>query len=218
VVGRCGRARSRRGDIADSIGMPIPLPAAYARLAADRGGGGHRYDLQRLGHAKPNVTLAIYAHMFKSDDGKAAAAINAALNSLWLYPSSIRASEHDARWNRATSSVPGCGKTTLLKLIGQLTPRPYSLGSATAASIFRVIDRGKPTLLGDNIDTLFKRKPDLTELFLLAHTRGVKIPRAEKICGDWVTRWFDPFCPKTVTLVGTDLPEALLRLSSNSGG
>ncbi|MGC2079161.1 MAG: hypothetical protein WA728_24675 [Xanthobacteraceae bacterium] len=35
---------------------------------------------KRLGHAKPNVTLAIYAHMFKSDDGKAAEAINAALN------------------------------------------------------------------------------------------------------------------------------------------
>jgi hypothetical protein len=83
VVGRCGRARSRRiGEISPIVlACPIPLPAAYARLAADRGGGGHRYDLQRLGHAKPNVTLAIYAHMFKSDDGRAAAAINAALNS-----------------------------------------------------------------------------------------------------------------------------------------
>jgi hypothetical protein len=32
-----------------------------------------------VGHAKPGVTLAIYAHMFHTDDGKAAAAINAAL-------------------------------------------------------------------------------------------------------------------------------------------
>ena len=36
---------------------------------------------KRLGHAKPNVTLAIYAHMFKTDDSKAAAAINMALES-----------------------------------------------------------------------------------------------------------------------------------------
>jgi integrase len=36
---------------------------------------------KRLGHAKPSVTLAIYAHMFKTDDSKAAAAINAALPS-----------------------------------------------------------------------------------------------------------------------------------------
>ncbi len=34
---------------------------------------------KRLGHAKPSVTLAIYAHMFTSDDRKAAAAINAVL-------------------------------------------------------------------------------------------------------------------------------------------
>ena len=34
---------------------------------------------KRLGHAKPSVTLAIYAHMFHTDDRKAAAAINAAL-------------------------------------------------------------------------------------------------------------------------------------------
>lgn len=35
---------------------------------------------KRLGHAKPSVTLAVYAHMFTSDDRKAATAINAALN------------------------------------------------------------------------------------------------------------------------------------------
>lgn len=35
---------------------------------------------KRLGHAKPNITLSIYAHLFQKDDSKAAAAINAALN------------------------------------------------------------------------------------------------------------------------------------------
>ena len=35
---------------------------------------------KRLGHAKPDITLRIYAHLFQKDDGKAAAAINAALN------------------------------------------------------------------------------------------------------------------------------------------
>ena len=34
---------------------------------------------KRLGHAKPDITLRIYAHLFSKDDGKAAAAINAAL-------------------------------------------------------------------------------------------------------------------------------------------
>ncbi|HXB79656.1 MAG TPA: tyrosine-type recombinase/integrase [Bradyrhizobium sp.] len=35
---------------------------------------------KRLGHASPTVTLEVYAHMFKNDDSKAAAAINAALS------------------------------------------------------------------------------------------------------------------------------------------
>jgi integrase len=35
----------------------------------------------RLGHAKPDITLRIYAHLFHKDDSKAAAAINAAFKS-----------------------------------------------------------------------------------------------------------------------------------------
>jgi len=34
---------------------------------------------KRLGHAKPDITLRIYAHLFQKDDGRAAAAINAIL-------------------------------------------------------------------------------------------------------------------------------------------
>lgn len=36
---------------------------------------------KRLGHAKPNITLLVYAHLFRKDDGKAAAAINASMNA-----------------------------------------------------------------------------------------------------------------------------------------
>jgi integrase len=34
---------------------------------------------KRLGHATPAITLSVYTHMFKQDDGKAAAAINAVM-------------------------------------------------------------------------------------------------------------------------------------------
>jgi integrase len=37
---------------------------------------------RRLGHASPTVTLAVYAHLFRMDDSKAADAINTALASL----------------------------------------------------------------------------------------------------------------------------------------
>jgi integrase len=37
---------------------------------------------KRLGHASPNITLKIYAHLFRNSDSKAADAINAALANL----------------------------------------------------------------------------------------------------------------------------------------
>jgi integrase len=37
---------------------------------------------KRLGHASPNITLKIYAHLFRKRDDKAADAINAALANL----------------------------------------------------------------------------------------------------------------------------------------
>jgi hypothetical protein len=36
---------------------------------------------QRLGHASSDITLRVYSHLFQKDDGKAAAAINAALGA-----------------------------------------------------------------------------------------------------------------------------------------
>lgn len=67
-------------DFAKSIGMPEisfhGLRHTHASQLISEG-----VDIvtisKRLGHAKPTVTLATYAHMFKKDDSKAAAAINA---------------------------------------------------------------------------------------------------------------------------------------------
>lgn len=69
-------------DFADKAGMQgIPLHAlrhTHASQLIDAG-----VDIvtvsKRLGHASPAITLRIYAHLFRKDDGKAAAAINAAL-------------------------------------------------------------------------------------------------------------------------------------------
>jgi integrase len=35
---------------------------------------------KRLGHVKPDITLRVYAHLFREDNCKAAAAINEAFN------------------------------------------------------------------------------------------------------------------------------------------
>jgi integrase len=71
------------GELAERIGMPgVTFHALRHTHASQLIAQG--VDIvtisKRLGHAKPSVTLAVYAHMFTSDDRKAAAAINAALN------------------------------------------------------------------------------------------------------------------------------------------
>jgi integrase len=70
------------GDLAGRLGMPeVTFHALRHTHASQLISNG--VDIvtvsKRLGHAKPSVTLAIYAHMFTTDDSKAAAAINAAL-------------------------------------------------------------------------------------------------------------------------------------------
>ena len=68
-------------DFAASIGIPKVtfhgLRHTHASQLIDAG-----VDIvtisKRLGHAKPDITLRVYAHLFRNDDSKAAAAINAA--------------------------------------------------------------------------------------------------------------------------------------------
>src|SRR5262245_15296852 len=72
------------GDYAASLGIPDvtfhALRHTHASQLIDAG-----VDIvtisKRLGHAKPDITLRIYAHLFRKDDGKAAAAINTILGA-----------------------------------------------------------------------------------------------------------------------------------------
>jgi hypothetical protein len=110
---------------------------------------------------------------------------------------------HHSPYLVITSPKHGCGKTTLLvDVIKHLVPKPVAGAAHNAANIYRVADRDKPTMLFDNVDKLLARKPDVAELFLYGYTRGIKVPREEKINGEWQTHWYDPFCPKACTLIG----------------
>jgi integrase len=73
-----GRAWSR---LAKELGIKVSfhgLRHTHASMLIDRG-----VDVvtisKRLGHSSPAITLQVYAHLFRKDDSKAAAAINVAL-------------------------------------------------------------------------------------------------------------------------------------------
>ena len=76
------RASKAWSDFSDQIGMPQikfhSLRHTHASWLIAR-----KVDIvtisKRLGHAKPDITLRIYSHMFSKDDSEASVAINAAL-------------------------------------------------------------------------------------------------------------------------------------------
>ncbi len=50
------------------------------------------------------------------------------------------------------SPLPGCGKSTLFRVLYQIVARPLASANATAAAIFRKINADQPTLMLDEID------------------------------------------------------------------
>jgi integrase len=72
-------AAARRVPKVDDEEMVVVFRHTHASQLIDEG-----VDIvtisKRLGHSKLDITLRIYAHLFRKDDSKAAATINAALN------------------------------------------------------------------------------------------------------------------------------------------
>lgn len=72
------------GDFAKRAGIPAvtfhALRHTHASMLIDEGVDVVTISV-RLGHSSPDITLRVYSHLFQKDDGKAAAAINAALGA-----------------------------------------------------------------------------------------------------------------------------------------
>jgi putative DNA primase/helicase len=87
------------------------------------------------------------------------------------------------------------GKTTTADVVQFLSPRGHSGAEPTGATIYRFVDHVHPTLIIDDADKLFERKPELRHIVNVGWTRGKKIPRQGP---GGHTYWFDPFCAKCI--------------------
>ena len=106
----------------------------------------------------------------------------------------------------------GSGKTELQGILGLLTPRPCFGAEFTGPNIYRTVDHDQPTLIIDEADDAFLRKPDLKHIVNHSWTRGAKISRQVRIDGELQTYWFNTFCPKIighVLLSGKPLPRTI---------
>lgn len=109
------------------------------------------------------------------------------------------------------SAVPGCGKSTVIRLLDAISCRSRKASSLSEAVMFRLIDAESPTLLIDEAETIDGRSERAEALRAIAHEgykRGGRVPRCEG--EDHEVRWFDVYCPKTFAAIG-GLTGALLN-------
>jgi putative DNA primase/helicase len=105
-----------------------------------------------------------------------------------------------------TSADADTGKTTLCGVLQRLAPRAYAAAELTGPNLYRFVDHLHPTLIIDDADRLFERKPDLVHIVNVGWTRGTLVPRQDH----GTTRWFSPFCPKVVAGVDLRLPKTAM--------
>lgn len=117
------------------------------------------------------------------------------------------------------SPEPGSGKSRALEVTEPLVPRPVISVNASAAYVFRKIsdDSGLPTLLMDEIDSIFGNRPseaseELRGLLNSGYRRGATAGRAAIRGKEIVTEDWPSFCP--VAMAGLNaLPDTLMTRS-----
>jgi hypothetical protein len=100
-----------------------------------------------------------------------------------------------------TSAVMRCGKSTLLDVLSCLVHRPISTGNATAAPIYRLLDKLAPTLLIDEADTFLLGNQTLRGILNLGHRKNKAfVMRADETFSIWA--------PVAIAMIGR-LPPTL---------
>lgn len=99
-----------------------------------------------------------------------------------------------------------CGKTQLLTVVGRLVPRPAQAAGISPSVLFRMIEKYKPTLLVDEIETVLTREAeDLRGLFNAGHTRdSAFVWRSVPVGDDFEPRRFSVFGFKAIAGINAD--------------
>lgn len=111
------------------------------------------------------------------------------------------------------SPEPECGKSRLMEVMELLVARPWMIVNPSDAVLFRKVHASTPTLLWDEIDTVFSPKAaqyneEKRGMCDQGHRRHGRVPR---FVGDKVVE-FTVYCPKVFAGIGT-LPDTLSRRS-----
>ena len=78
--------------------------------------------------------------------------------ALWAFHTYLVDVFESTPYLSVTSPDPECGKSRLLEVRQRLTRRPWLISTPSTAVLYGHIDREQPTLLWDEIDTVFGPK------------------------------------------------------------
>ncbi|MFF4424891.1 DUF3631 domain-containing protein [Streptomyces sp. NPDC001549] len=116
------------------------------------------------------------------------------------------------------SPEPGSGKSRALEIIETLTPRAATTVNASPNALFRLVDapEGPPTLLFDEIDTVFGPKAGDNEpvrgFLNSGYRRGGNSLRCVGDGANQTAGWFSSFCAVAMAGLGS-LPDTILSRS-----
>lgn len=116
------------------------------------------------------------------------------------------------------SPEPGSGKTRALEITETLVPRPVEAVNATPAYLFRKVSdpEGLPTILFDEIDTLFgpkaKENEEVRGILNAGHRRGAMAGRCVIRGKEILTEELPAFCAVALAGLG-NLPDTILTRS-----
>jgi putative DNA primase/helicase len=102
------------------------------------------------------------------------------------------------------SAEKRCGKTLLLELLLNLVFRPLPASNITAASLFRAIERYKPTLLLDEADTFLHNNDELKGIINSGY-RSSSSYVVRTVGDDFEPKIFNTFGPKAIAQI--DMPQ-----------
>jgi putative DNA primase/helicase len=93
-------------------------------------------------------------------------------------------------------------------VLQRLTPNAVAAAELTGPNLYRIVDQMHPTLITDDAHRLLERRRELAHIINVSWTRNTaRIPRQERVNGQWVTHWFDAFCPKIIAGINVRMPQ-----------
>jgi hypothetical protein len=106
-----------------------------------------------------------------------------------------------------------CGKTRLLDCLELLVAKPWRAVSPTEAVLYRKIENDQPTLLLDEVDTVFsgsrdEHKEPIRALLNAGFERKATVPRCVGQGSNYQVQEFAVFCPKAFAGIGR-LPDTI---------